>query len=209
MLEHENLLFEFAAEPKDESRLKDPLAEQLTEFREFGKETRVIQTQSRTLGGKPLHVATYVNEFWTAKQRAASSLHEISYRACFKPQLPRFFIQRLTEPGDLVYDPFMGRGTSLIEAALLGRTPFGCDINPLSVFLTRPRLHPPTLEQVIERFRHINLAKADEQPEYLLVFYHPETRREICALKKYFLQRKADGNLDAVDEWIWMIALPR
>jgi DNA methylase len=209
MLEHENLLFEFAAEPRDESRLKGPLAEQLTEFREFGKETRVIQTQSQTFGGKPLPVATYVNEFWTAKQRAASSLHEISYRACFKPQLPRFFIQRLTEPGDLVYDPFMGRGTSLIEAALLGRTPFGCDTNPLSVFLTRPRLHPPTLEQVIERFRHINLANADEQPEYLLVFYHPETLREICALKKYFLQRKADGNLDAVDEWIWMIALNR
>ena len=209
MLEPENLLFEFAAEPRDESRLKGPLAEQLTEFREFGKETRVIQTQSRTLEGKPLQVATCVNEFWTAKQRAASSLHEISYRACFKPQLPRFFIQRLTEPGDLVYDPFMGRGTSLIEAALLGRTPFGCDINPLSVFLTRPRLRPPTLEQVIERFRHINLANADEQPEDLLVFYHPETLREICALKEYFLQRKADGNLDAVDEWIWMIALPR
>ena len=49
MLEHENLLFEFAAEPRDESRLKGPLAEQLTEFREFGKETRVIQTQSQTL----------------------------------------------------------------------------------------------------------------------------------------------------------------
>jgi hypothetical protein len=31
-------------------------------------------------------------EFWTSRQRQASSLHEISYRACFKPQLPRFFI---------------------------------------------------------------------------------------------------------------------
>jgi hypothetical protein len=209
MLEQENLLFEFAAEPRDESRLKDPLAEQLTVFREFGKETRIIQTQSQTFGGKPLCVTTYVNEFWTAKQRAASSLHEISYRACFKPQLPRFFIQRLTEPGDVVYDPFAGRGTSLIEAALLGRTPYGCDINPLSLFLTRPRLQPPTLEQVAGRFRRINLADADEQPEDLLVFYHPETLREICGLKKYFLQRKAEGHLDAVDEWIWMIALNR
>ena len=63
-------------------------------------------------------VPTLVNEFWTSKQRAASRLHEISYRACFKPQLPRFFIQRLTRPGDRVYDPFMGRGTTLIEAAL-------------------------------------------------------------------------------------------
>ena len=43
-------------------------------------------------------VPVFVNEFWTSKQRAAHSLHEISYRACFKPQLPRFFITRLTVP---------------------------------------------------------------------------------------------------------------
>src|ERR1700722_681661 len=89
-------------------------------------------------------VPTFVNEFWTAKQRAASRLHEISYRACFKPQLPRFFIERLTRPGDIVYDPFMGRGTTPVEAALLGRVPFGCDINPLSAVLTHPRFTPPT-----------------------------------------------------------------
>ena len=55
-----------------------------------------------------------VDEFWTSKQRQASSLHEISYRACFKPQLPRYFITRYSREGDLVYDPFMGRGTTLI-----------------------------------------------------------------------------------------------
>ena len=65
-------------------------------------------------GGARVRVNTFTNEFWTAKQRAASRLHEVSYRACFKPQLPRFFIERLTQPGDLVYDPFMGRGTTLV-----------------------------------------------------------------------------------------------
>jgi hypothetical protein len=40
---------------------------------------------------------------------AAHSLHEISYRACFKPQLPRFFIQRLTGSGGIVYDPGLAR----------------------------------------------------------------------------------------------------
>ena len=65
-------------------------------------------------------VQTYVNEFWTSKQRAGNSLHEISYRACFKPQLVDFFVRRLTEPGALVYDPFMGRGTTVVEAATLG-----------------------------------------------------------------------------------------
>ena len=37
----------------------------------------------------------------------------------------------------MVYDPFMGRGTTVLEAALLGRTPIGCDINPLSAVLVR------------------------------------------------------------------------
>ena len=62
----------------------------------------------------------FVNEFWTSGQRQAHSLHEISYRACFKPQLPEFFISRLTAPGEGVYDPFMGRGTTPLQAALHG-----------------------------------------------------------------------------------------
>src|SRR6266849_6618879 len=37
-------------------------------------------------------VPVYEQEFWTSRQRQASSIHEVSYRACFKPQLPAFFI---------------------------------------------------------------------------------------------------------------------
>ena len=48
------------------------------------------------LAKRPIVVETLVNEFWTSKQRVANSLHEVSYRACFKPQLPRFFIDRFT-----------------------------------------------------------------------------------------------------------------
>lgn len=62
-----------------------------------------------------------VGEFWTAKQRQANSIHEVAYRACFKAELPNFFITKLTSEGDIVYDPFSGRGTTDIEAALLGR----------------------------------------------------------------------------------------
>jgi len=72
-----------------------------------------------------------INEFWTAKQRQAHVIHEISYRGCFKAQLPGFFIARLTQPGEAVYDPFMGRGTTPVQAALMGRKPIGNDVNPL------------------------------------------------------------------------------
>ncbi|MGA2663256.1 MAG: DNA methyltransferase, partial [Verrucomicrobiota bacterium] len=110
-----NLEFAFIAPPADAAKpapaLNAPFADQLLAFHEFGKETVLAQTIATTAAGAPFPVPTYINEFWTAKQRAASRLHEVSYRACFKPQLPRFFIERLTAPGDLVHDPFMGRGT--------------------------------------------------------------------------------------------------
>ena len=96
-----------------------------------GRPTDVEMTEAEC-DGLTVGVKTLTNEFWTSKQRAGNSLHEISYRACFKPQLVDFFVQRLTEPGDLVYDPFMGRGTTVVEAALRDRAAAGCDVNPLS-----------------------------------------------------------------------------
>src|SRR5579884_1111219 len=196
-----------AAAPQRVQRAAD-LASELAGFREFGTSTRCINT-AFSANGRNFDVPTFVNEFWTSKQRAASRLHEISYRACFKPQLPRFFIERLTSPGDVVYDPFMGRGTTPLEAALLGRIPYGCDVNPLSRVLTQPRLHPPTPEEVAARLQEIDFHSADEFPEDLLVFYHPETLREIAALKKYLLARRNANALDAVDDWICLLALNR
>ena len=158
---------------------------------------------------RPIIVQTFVNEFWTSRQRAAHSLHEVSYRACFKPQLPRFFIDRFTSPGELVYDPFMGRGTTVIEAALAGRVPAGCDINPLAAMLSQPRLSPPTAEAVAARLDAIDLSFAESRPSALAVFYHPDTLREICALREYLMARERDGSLDAVDRWIRMVAVNR
>src|SRR5437867_766048 len=143
MLVQQNLELEFGELSSPMANTISSLADQLISFRAFGKATQVAETFGLPSARPQLTVQTYVNEFWTSKQRAASSLHEISYRACFKPQLPHFFIERLTESGDTVHDPFMGRGTTVIEAALLGRVPSGCDISPLSVVLTRPRLEPP------------------------------------------------------------------
>ena len=61
-----------------------------------------------------VHVPTEIGEYWTAKQRAGHSIHEISYRACYKPQLPAHFIKKFCGPESVVYDPFMGRGTTLM-----------------------------------------------------------------------------------------------
>lgn len=169
-------------------------------FCRFGRQTVLLDTKG---------IPTYVNEFWTSKQRQANSLHEIAYRACFKPQLPRFFIERLTQPGDVVYDPFMGRGTTLIESALMGRIPYGCDANPLSDVLTRPRLNPPRLHDIARRLNEIDLSTCRHYEHQLEVFYHPETLTAICALREYLLKREQQGTIDDIDRWIRMVAVNR
>ena len=191
---------------RSKSPASDRLKRELADFNAFGKDTIVTSTEAAT-DCERVRIETYVNEFWTSKQRAANALHEISYRACFKPQLPRFFIERLTLPGDAVYDPFAGRGTTLIESALLSRVPIGCDVNPLSAILTLPRLNPPTIDQVADRLSRIELEDVDEYPEELRVFYHPETLKQICALKKYLKEKT--GSLDWIDQWIRLVAMNR
>jgi Predicted DNA modification methylase len=139
----------------------------------------------------------FVNEFWTARQRQAHSLHEISYRACFKPQLPAFFIARLSAPGDVVYDPFMGRGTAVIEAALMGRRAIGNDVNPLSVLLVRPRLDPPSEPEISKRLRQIPWDYEGDLEDDLLAFYHRDTLRAICALRAWLLEREGSAGSTA------------
>jgi hypothetical protein len=193
----------------DDAEPAADFAGSLRRFRWNGAATREDTTRIAIGGACDVAVPTFLNEFWTSRQRAAHSLHEISYRACFKPQLPRFFIERLTAPGDAVYDPFMGRGTTLLEAALLGRVPAGCDVNPLSAIVLAPRLEPPHLNEVAARLAAVDFASPAEAHADLLVFYHPDTLREICALRSYLLERERAGALDAVDRWIRMVAVNR
>lgn len=148
----------------------------------------------------------YLREFWTSRQRQASSLHEISYRACYKPQLPRLFIGKLTRPGDRVYDPFSGRGTTALEAALLGRRTAANDINPLSEILARPRLAPPDPAAVARRLEEIPRDGAAGGDLDLSMFFHSRTEAEIRSLRRWFLDRTP---LDELDAWIRMVATNR
>lgn len=147
-------------------------------------------------------------ELWTARQRQAANLHEISYRACYKPQLPRHFIERLTAPGDRVYDPFSGRGTTALEAALLGRKVAANDVNPLARMLAEPRLTPPEPAAVAQRLAAIPRRGADDGLD-LGMFFHSDTEAEIRGLRDWFLARQASGDLDALDTWIRMVATNR
>ncbi|MCE1246352.1 MAG: site-specific DNA-methyltransferase [Firmicutes bacterium] len=154
-------------------------------------------------------IACFTNEFWTSGQRRASSIHEVSYRACYKPQLPAFFIKLLTEECDTVYDPFGGRGTTAIEAGLSGRKVISNDVNPLSAVFVKPRLNIPSYGEIEFRLNEISGMPLKEADQDLSMFYHADTLREIATLREYLAKRSFEGSSDSTDDWIRMVATNR
>ena len=126
---------------------------------------------------------------------------------CFKPQLPRFFIEA-DGAGGLSLRPLFGRGSTVIEAGLLGRRVAANDINPKRP-AGRPRFFVPPLERIAERLASIPLAAGGRAEMDLSMFYHRRTEGEIVALRNYLRQRKAQGKEDHLDQWIRMVATNR
>ena len=158
---------------------------------------------------KNIEVKKYTNEFWTAKQRQANSIHEVSYRACFKPQLPRFFITNLTKENDFVYDPFLGRGTTIIEAGLLNRQVIGNDVNPLSKILSESRFLIPKMIDLVNYLEKIPFQKDIKADIDLSMFYYSDTESEIVSLRNYILEKEKNNKLTNLDKWIRMVATNR
>jgi hypothetical protein len=167
------------------------------------------KTLIETLTIDGVKIPKFINEYWTSRQRQSSSIHEISYRACFKAQLPRFFIQLLTLPGDIVYDPFSGRGTTVIEAGILDRKVIANDINPLSRIIAYPRLSIPEIEIINARIDAIPVDRTLKADLDLSMFYHSKTEAEIISIKQYLEDKRRSGREDDVDRWIRMVATNR
>ncbi len=72
------------------------------------------------------------------------------YPARFSPQFVRFILDNLTNPDDYVLDPFMGGGTTVIEAIAGGRRAIGSDVNELSYFVTRAKTTPLSQGDAVE-----------------------------------------------------------
>ena len=185
------------------------LQKQLGLMQTPNQQSQSLLSESSGISNHILENATYIDEFWTSKQRQAHSLHEVSYRACFKPQLPRFFIENLTQEGNIIYDPFLGRGTTLIESALLNRNIIGNDINPLSQILCSPRLSIPDLHDLEDYLATIPFDQTMSSEIDLSMFYHEQTLGELVSLKNFLLEKEAQGTLNPLDHWIRMVATNR
>src|SRR6266581_2292171 len=73
------------------------------------------------------------------------------YFAMFPEAFVRRNLLAWSQRGDIVLDPFSGRGTTVFESLLNGRRSLGCDTNPVAVCLSKAKADPPGLEEVLER----------------------------------------------------------
>ena len=105
----------------------------------------------------------------------------------------------------------MGRGTTPIQAALMGRRALGTDANPMSIMMTRPRLHTPELCEIETRLGEVPWGAGEPNPcdKRYGVFFHPATLCQIVALRSWLSQREAAGTFDYVDDWIRLVAMSR
>ena len=72
------------------------------------------------------------------------------YPARFSPLFVRAAVEAFTKPGEMVFDPFMGGGTTLVEAAVLGRQAVGTDVNSLSVFVSKVKTTVLSANDLVE-----------------------------------------------------------
>ena len=101
---------------------------------------------------RPLHQRPAgFEEAFHSTDRVGGYTHDFyKYPARFSPSFARFILDSLTEPGDYVLDPFMGGGTTVIEATVSGRHAIGSDVNELARFVTSVKTTPLSLQDIAE-----------------------------------------------------------
>ncbi|MFL5673930.1 MAG: DNA methyltransferase [Chloroflexota bacterium] len=97
---------------------------------------------------------------WKDQQRLwGHTFHPMcSYLASFPAALTHAFIARYSRPGDVVLDPFSGRGTTPLQACAEGRIGVGNDLNPFAHLLTAAKVEPATRAHAATRLAQLRLA---------------------------------------------------
>ncbi len=104
--------------------------------------------------------ALAIDPEWKAQQRLwGHSFHPMcSYLASFPAALAHAFIARYSRPGDVVLDPFSGRGTTPLQACAEGRIGVGNDLNPFAHLLTASKVAPASRAAATTRLTQLRLA---------------------------------------------------
>jgi DNA methylase len=93
------------------------------------------------------------------------------------------------KPGDLVFDPFSGRGTTVFESLLNGRDAFGCDVNPVAVCISNAKADPPSQDQALARIEELEATRicndhALDKDVFFRTCFHPLTLQQLLHLRR-------------------------
>ena len=110
-----------------------------------------------------------------------------SYMAMFPPRIPHYFIQKFTRMGDVVLDPFSGRGTTPLQACAEGRTGIGTDLNPLAYLLTAAKVDAPDKRDLLARVWALEndmfYGEIKDEPDQIRMLFHDYTLGQLVYLK--------------------------
>lgn len=132
------------------------------------------------------------------------------YFAMFPESFAEKWIGELSRIGDVVLDPFSGRGTTAFQSLLLGRKALACDVNDVAYCVTKAEVQAPTLLSVLRRITVLESQytggdwqrEASELPEFFRVAYSGTTLTQIL-----FLRTKLDWKKSKTDCMIAAVAL--
>ncbi len=113
------------------------------------------------------------------------------YLGKYVPQLVETFLRRFFEPGDRIYDPFVGSGTTLVEANAFGANAVGCDISAFNCLLSRVKTTQyslATLEMALrvalEEARQAAPADTSHATPWLSSWFSPRALGELIACER-------------------------
>ena len=116
------------------------------------------------------------------------SLHP--YLGKFIPQLVEVFLGRYFTPQDCVYDPFVGSGTTLVEANVFGAASIGCDISAFNCLLSRVKTASYSLgalelglKGALEESRRSPEIAGEEPSDWLRAWYSERALSELLAYR--------------------------
>ncbi len=105
-------------------------------LRQNNRELPIVEEQEL----QPKLFEEEITTVWSFPDRGSWATHKGDFPGNWAPQIPRNLLLRYTKEDDLVLDPMIGSGTTLIECKLLNRNAIGYDINPEHVRITKNRL---------------------------------------------------------------------
>lgn len=153
----------------------------------------------------------FITPWANQSSREFDSWHSMcSYLGAFPPPLANYFIRYFTKKGDVVFDPFSGRGTTALEARILNRKSIATDLNPIALALSEAKNSSLTKEEIFLRIDELEKKyddslyqqEANAQPVEVHLIFHPRTLAELCYLRRKLLKSEKQ-----VDKYLIGISL--